>query len=92
MFVAWRDLKIAKGRFALIATVVTLITVLVTFLAGQKHLLGKAEPPDAALLKKPTLGPLNLEWTVYVAGLIMLWIRLGRDIKGVRARRAKAGA
>jgi putative ABC transport system permease protein len=34
MFVAWRDLKIAKGRFALIATVVTLITVLVTFLAG----------------------------------------------------------
>lgn len=34
MFVAWRDLKVAKGRFALIATVVTLITVLVTFLAG----------------------------------------------------------
>jgi putative ABC transport system permease protein len=34
MFVAWRDLKTAKGRFALIATVVALITVLVTFLAG----------------------------------------------------------
>lgn len=34
MFVAWRDLKVAKGRFALIATVVALITVLVTFLAG----------------------------------------------------------
>lgn len=34
MFVAWRDLKVAKGRFALIAIVVTLITVLVTFLAG----------------------------------------------------------
>lgn len=34
MFVAWRDLKIAKGRFVLIATVVTLITLLVTFLAG----------------------------------------------------------
>ncbi|SKB10000.1 ABC transporter permease [Aeromicrobium choanae] len=34
MFVAWRDLKVAKGRFALIAVVVTLITVLVTFLAG----------------------------------------------------------
>lgn len=55
---------------------------LVTFLAGQKHLLGKAEPPDAALLKKPTLGPLNLEWTVYVAGLIMLfpaWFFVQRD-------------
>lgn len=34
MFVAWRDLRVAKGRFALIAVVVTLITVLVTFLAG----------------------------------------------------------
>jgi putative ABC transport system permease protein len=34
MFVAWRDLKVAKGRFGLIAVVVTLITVLVTFLAG----------------------------------------------------------
>lgn len=34
MFVAWRDLKVAKGRFALIAVVVTLITILVTFLAG----------------------------------------------------------
>jgi putative ABC transport system permease protein len=34
MFVAWRDLRVAKGRFALIAVVVTLITILVTFLAG----------------------------------------------------------
>lgn len=34
MFVAWRDLKVAKGRFALIAAVVTLITILVTFLSG----------------------------------------------------------
>ncbi|CAI9417821.1 ABC transporter permease [Nocardioides sp. T2.26MG-1] len=34
MFVAWRDLKAAKGRFALITAVVTLITVLVTFLGG----------------------------------------------------------
>lgn len=34
MFVAWRDLKVAKGRFALITAVVTLITILVTFLGG----------------------------------------------------------
>ncbi len=34
MFVAWRDLKAARGRFTLIAVVVTLITTLVTFLAG----------------------------------------------------------
>lgn len=34
MFVAWRDMMFAKGRFALITTVVVLITLLVGFLAG----------------------------------------------------------
>lgn len=34
MFVAWRDLKVAKGRFTLIGVVVTAITILVTFLSG----------------------------------------------------------
>ncbi|MEH0110445.1 FtsX-like permease family protein [Tersicoccus sp. MR15.9] len=34
MFVAWRDLRAARGRFLLIGAVVTLITVLVTFLSG----------------------------------------------------------
>lgn len=34
MFVAWRDLRFARGRFLLIGSVVTLITVLVGFLSG----------------------------------------------------------
>ena len=34
MFVAWRDLRSARGRFALIGAVVALITVLVGFLTG----------------------------------------------------------
>ncbi|GAA1674884.1 ABC transporter permease [Microbacterium lacus] len=34
MFVAWRDLRFARGRFVLIATVVTLISILVGFLSG----------------------------------------------------------
>ncbi|TFC51182.1 ABC transporter permease [Cryobacterium sp. TMT1-21] len=34
MFVAWRDLRFARGRFLLIGTVVTLITLLVGFLSG----------------------------------------------------------
>lgn len=34
MFVAWRDLRAARGRFALIAGVVALITLLVGFLSG----------------------------------------------------------
>ncbi|MDJ0322955.1 ABC transporter permease [Cryobacterium sp. PH31-AA6] len=34
MYVAWRDLRFARGRFVLIGTVVTLITLLVGFLSG----------------------------------------------------------
>lgn len=34
MFVAWRDLRFARGRFVLIGTVVALITLLVGFLSG----------------------------------------------------------
>lgn len=34
MFVAWRDLRFAKGRFLLIGSVVVMITVLVGFLSG----------------------------------------------------------
>lgn len=40
MFVAWRDLKFAKGRFALLAVVVALITLLVGFLSGLTAGLG----------------------------------------------------
>ncbi|MGW3494929.1 ABC transporter permease [Streptomyces sp. NPDC001020] len=34
MFVAWRDLKFAKGRFALMGTVIVLISLLVGLLSG----------------------------------------------------------
>lgn len=34
MFVAWRDLRFAKGRFGLIAGVVALMTLLIGFLSG----------------------------------------------------------
>ncbi|MDV9202738.1 ABC transporter permease, partial [Streptomyces sp. Wh19] len=34
MFVAWRDLRFAKGRFALMGSVVVLITLLVGLLSG----------------------------------------------------------
>ena len=40
MFVAWRDLRFAKGRFALLGAVVALITLLVGFLAGLTVGLG----------------------------------------------------
>ncbi|MEU3519589.1 ABC transporter permease [Streptomyces sp. NPDC006654] len=41
MYVAWRDLRFAKGRFALMATVIVLITVLVGLLSGLTAGLGQ---------------------------------------------------
>ncbi|OJY51418.1 ABC transporter permease [Pseudonocardia sp. 73-21] len=40
MFVAWRDLRFARGRFALMAAVVVLITLLVGLLSGLTAGLG----------------------------------------------------
>lgn len=41
MFVAWRDLQFAKGRFALMGAVIVLITLLVGLLSGLTAGLGK---------------------------------------------------
>lgn len=41
VFVAWRDLKFAKGRFALMGTVIVLITLLVGLLSGLTAGLGQ---------------------------------------------------
>lgn len=55
------------------------------FLTGQKYLMGYAEPPDAAALKKPLFGPLNLEWSIYLGTALLLpviWalMQLGRTV------------
>ncbi len=42
MFVAWRDLLHARGRFALMTSVIALITLLVAFLAALTSGLGRA--------------------------------------------------
>ncbi|WP_030738434.1 ABC transporter permease [Streptomyces sp. NRRL S-31] len=41
MFVAWRDLRFAKGRFALMGAVIVLITLLVGLLSGLTAGLGR---------------------------------------------------
>ncbi|GAA0992990.1 ATP-binding cassette domain-containing protein [Subtercola frigoramans] len=51
MFVAWRDLRFAKGRFLLISGVVALITVLVGFLSGLTA--GLADQNISAVLGLP---------------------------------------
>jgi POT family proton-dependent oligopeptide transporter len=41
----------------------------VVFVFGKPLLEGHGEPPDPERLKAPVLGPLNLEWSLYLAGL-----------------------
>ncbi len=61
MFVAWRDLRFARGRFVLIGSVVALITLLVGFLSGLTGGLAAqnisavlAIPGDQLVLSAPT--------------------------------------
>ncbi|MER6633579.1 ABC transporter permease [Streptomyces sp. NPDC000987] len=63
MFVAWRDLKFAKGRFALMGTVIVLITLLVGLLSGLTAGLGQQNisaitslPVDRIAFQAPTGG------------------------------------
>jgi proton-dependent oligopeptide transporter, POT family len=44
----------------------------VTFMLGRPLLQGKGEPPDPVRLAKPIFGPLNLEWLIYLAGIVGL--------------------
>ncbi|PPF85777.1 ABC transporter substrate-binding protein [Clavibacter michiganensis] len=63
MFVAWRDLRFARGRFVLIGAVVALITLLVGFLAGLTGGLAGQDvsavlglPGDRLVLAQPDSG------------------------------------
>ncbi|NEA89893.1 ABC transporter permease [Streptomyces sp. SID7958] len=63
MFVAWRDLKFAKGRFALMGTVIVLITLLVGLLSGLTAGLGRQNvsaitglPADRIAFQAPSGG------------------------------------
>ncbi|MET3452799.1 ABC transporter permease [Curtobacterium sp. 1544] len=63
MFVAWRDLRFARGRFVLIGSVVALITLLVGFLAGLTGGLAAQNvsavlglPGDRLVLQQPSSG------------------------------------
>lgn len=63
MFVAWRDLRFAKGRFALMGTVVVLITLLVGLLSGLTAGLARdntsaitALPADRLAFDRPPEG------------------------------------
>lgn len=55
---------------------------LLTFLKGQWHLQGLAEPPAPQALRQPLLGPLNREWLIYLGSLLSLvvvWLGLQHE-------------
>ncbi|WP_432989783.1 ABC transporter permease [Dactylosporangium sp. CA-233914] len=63
MFVAWRDLKFARGRFALMGAVIVLITMLVGLLSGLTAGLGQQNisaitglPADRIAFNAPSAG------------------------------------
>jgi len=45
---------------------------LISFLLGQKHLKGHAEPAEPEKLAKKVLGPINAEWTIYLTTIAAL--------------------
>ena len=51
-----------------------MIIGLFTFMYGQKHLMGHAEPSDPENLKKRLLGPVNVEWSIYLLSLPVLGV------------------
>jgi proton-dependent oligopeptide transporter, POT family len=46
----------------------------VTFVLGRPLLQGKGEPPDPVRLARRIVGPLNLEWLIYLAGIAGLGV------------------
>ncbi len=68
----------------------------VTFMVGRPLLQGKGEPPDPARLKRPLVGPINLEWLIYLAvipGLAAVWLLVQHNgMVGVALAVGAAGA
>jgi POT family proton-dependent oligopeptide transporter len=55
---------------------------LIVFGLGRPWLEGKGEPPKPETLKKPALGPINVEWGIYLlglAGVILVWFVVQRN-------------
>lgn len=42
----------------------------VVFVLGKKHLEGKGEPPNPALLSQKVAGPVTREWLIYIGGVL----------------------
>jgi POT family proton-dependent oligopeptide transporter len=50
---------------------------LIVFVLGKPLLQGRGEPQDIELIRKPVIGPINVEWLIYICGLIgvgVVWL------------------
>ncbi|MEV8214642.1 FtsX-like permease family protein [Leifsonia sp. NPDC077715] len=88
MFVAWRELRFARGRFLLIGAVVALITLLVGFLSGLTGGLAAqnvsavlALPGDRIVLQQPATGSPSYATSAVDADAVRGW----EDADGVSA-------
>jgi POT family proton-dependent oligopeptide transporter len=61
-------------RYGFGAAGIGMIIGLITFTYGQKYLMGHAEPSEPEKLKKSFLGPINVEWAIYLISLPFLGI------------------
>ena len=61
-------------RYGFGAAGIGMIIGLITFTYGQKYLMGHADPSEPEKLKKSFLGPLNLEWSIYLMSLPFLGV------------------
>ncbi|WP_323135396.1 MFS transporter, partial [Dyella silvatica] len=51
---------------------VGMLAGLAVFITGQKYLQGHAEPPNPAALRRRLLGPLSVEWAIYLGAALAL--------------------
>ncbi|NQV85611.1 MAG: MFS transporter [Woeseiaceae bacterium] len=61
-------------RYGFGAAGIGMIIGLFTFMYGQRFLMGHAEPSDPEKLKRRVLGPINVEWAIYLLSLPFLGI------------------
>lgn len=47
---------------------------LITFIYGQKYLMGKAEPKNPEILKKKVFAGISVEWLIYILSIASLFI------------------
>ena len=51
-----------------------MILGLITFIYGQKYLMGKAEPKNPEILKKKVFAGISVEWLIYILSIAGLFI------------------